>query len=166
MSESALTRCIFPVGSTHHRILGRSYARWRILAMVSGRCLRPYIGLNSPCRVPVIVSEILRLCSSFSPPAWGCLSPSFACRMRSRPSGVCHAVLSRHLSTIGRLRLLYVMAYSRTASTVDCLIIISRGLGTSWREFSSTIQNSSLHWNRKNQLNWSKGIKLNLNNQV
>ena len=76
MSPSALTKWPLPDGSTHHRILGRSYAFWRILAMVSSLCLRPYMGLNSPRRVPVIVADILRLWSSVRPLAWGCLSPS------------------------------------------------------------------------------------------
>jgi len=153
MSPSALTRWALPDGSTHHLILGLSYAFWRILAMVSGLCLRPYMGLNSPRRVPVIVADILRRWSSVSPFAWGCLSPSFACRMRSRPSGVCHDVLSRHRSTMGRFCLFCPITYSLTFSTWENLIINSRGFGTSCSEFSSTIQYSFFHpphLNRKN----------------
>ena len=74
MKVSGSTKCVLPLGSTHHfRLLCLAFIAMRL--RVSHDWRLPYIGLFSLRLVPRILRRILAFVSSFKPPQLGLLLP-------------------------------------------------------------------------------------------
>ena len=138
MNVTGSTRCVLPLGSTHHALLlCRALIAMRL--RVSHVWRLPYIGLFSFRLVPRILRRILAFVSSFKPPQLGLLLPLNA-RAIFRLCSVVNvgdfflATLSLNVNPFPKL-----FTFSLINSILEFWSNSSLGLGTIFGSFTSQI---------------------------
>ena len=138
MKVSGSTKCVLPLGSTHHfRLLCLAFIAMRL--RVSHDWRLPYIGLFSLRLVPRILRRILAFVSSFKPPQLGLLLPLNARAIFRLCSGVKAGIfflltLSRNVNPFFKLS-----AFSLIYSILEFCSKSSLGFGTCSGSLTSQI---------------------------